>query len=193
MKKLAFCCLITLVAVGLRAATLNWGTQIGAELTPVTGDEGFSNYVAYLCVGETVDVASSIADSLQSGTWDTASALDSKGFTFSPLTSQWTLPSNPYTTVDDMYGSGTYYWCIVVLDDNAENYLVSTAVEGTASSGTSNPFTISLTGDELVATSGGWQQVGGGDTPIDPDVPEPTALALLALGVAGVALRRRVA
>ena len=41
----------------------------------------------------------------------------------------------------------------------------------------------------------GWLQNGGtvGGGTIEPDVPEPTALALLALGVAGVALRRRVA
>lgn len=35
-----------------------------------------------------------------------------------------------------------------------------------------------------------WTILGG---EVDPNVPEPTALALLALGVAGVALRRRVA
>ena len=34
--------------------------------------------------------------------------------------------------------------------------------------------------------------VGGGSTP-DPGVPEPTVLALLALGVAGVALKRKIA
>lgn len=40
-------------------------------------------------------------------------------------------------------------------------------------------------------SGGTWTYLSGGT--VDPNVPEPTALALLALGVAGVALRRRVA
>ena len=94
--------------------------------------------------------------------------------------------------------SSTYY--VLFVDSEGVNFVFSNGVTIENSnwykvevpSGTS--YTASFTegfdeGQDSWASNAGI--VGGGETP-DPDVPEPTALALLALGVAGVTLRRKV-
>lgn len=84
---------------------------------------------------------------------------------------------------------GAAYLILVLVND--QNEIMYAYYDGTS---IRNGLTVrSPTGASesqyLFDDNSNWTILGG---EVNPDVPEPTALALLALGVAGVALRRRV-
>lgn len=110
--------------------------------------------------------------------WNSSEISQSGGYTYVPNVDAETTAS-----------TGEHWWIVMVSEDG-NTFAVSNAEYNNALTPDGNISYLAnteLAGDFWVTGT-----VGGDDTPIDPDVPEPTALALLALGVAGVALRRRV-
>lgn len=186
-KSLIFAFAVVVVQV-LQAATFSWGSSLSTS-TPgyAPGSSSYEGYVAYLCVGTTLE--STISDAQ-----NTVNLLAQNKWTAPKIGVDETVVSKELNTIRGIiptsaselspeYEAGTtYYFYVVILDATGSYATVSSVVEGSLIQDPDPGVPARWDASGLVATSGGWQKI----------VPEPTALALLALGVAGVALRRRI-
>lgn len=184
MRKFLFIFVVLCASFGF-GAQINWGAWYL--------DSSFANGTAYLIQSESTINVDSIASALQQGipadipssytNWDSGTVTNMSGVTY--------FTRNPGVSVGAEL-PGTEHWFVVVVSADGSSFAISQEMTAQTSTTIMQGLDFNLNMQTGGAVSDDYWTVVDGSLPVDPDVPEPTVLALLALGVAGVALRRRI-
>ena len=185
MKKLIMAALVAACAFGVQAATVNWQIT-AAKSTKIYGADGAT--VFGKTAGDTMylinaDSLSTILGAMGSDSFNAAATEGIFGSTTTFSTTHGGMTAS--LTSNNVLTEGTTYNFAILLV-SGDKYMVTAnqaAVPSTADAPTSLLFT---NANHLQGNNSTWQAI-----PTE-SVPEPTSGLLLLLGVAGLALRRKV-